>query len=472
MDKRGNVLVIDDDPVFQQLIGIILREQGFESCAVAETDGTLDATLCDSAAAVLLDCDLNGQDGLALLPRLRQELGATPVIVVTGSENAGQLAVRAIQSGAFDFIAKPVDTARLFASLTKAVEHGRLLHVLEAAGTAGDELGFSGMVGRSPQMRTAFDIIRRVAPTDVSVMISGESGTGKELVARAIHQNSPRQRKPFVAINMAALPKELVESTLFGHEKGAFTGADRQRAGACEEARGGTLFLDEIGEMPLDLQAKLLRFLQERVSRRVGGNADIAADVRVISATNRNPVAEVRAGRLRTDLYYRLNVIPIQLSPLRERQGDVELLAIHAVQVAARRHGKAFTSIQPAAMEMLVRCPWPGNVRQLANLIERCVVLNEGHVLTSAMLPDDVTMSESMESQPLAMHEDGEEEESEGTIIPLEELERRAITEALRICGGSPGRAARALHISEATMYRKIRAYGLNMRAEAALGVR
>jgi DNA-binding NtrC family response regulator len=306
------------------------------------------------------------------------------------------------------------------------------------------------------------------------VLICGESGTGKELVAKAIHRRSRRAAGPSVPLNMAALPRELVESTLFGHEKGAFTGATERRLGACEEAKGGTLFLDEISEMPLELQPKLLRFLQERVFRRIGGTGDIHSDTRIISATNRDALAEVQAGRLRADLFYRLNVVPIHLPPLRERSGDIPLLATWAVRQAATRHNKSFEAIDEEAMRKLLAYAWPGNVRELIHAIERVVVLNDGTTLTTSMLDGALAQAGSAESlRGAGAGGDGRSRAPSGEprmdpeIIPLEELERRAIHAALAICHGSAAEAARRLGISNATIYRKLKEYGVDVRGYA-----
>jgi len=374
-----------------------------------------------------------------------------------------------IRAGAFDFITKPVDGARLFAALSKAVDHQRLLRLVASGGhNGGNEPGLCDMVGQSGVMQGIFDVIRRVATADVNVMICGESGTGKELAARAIHELSPRRSRPLVSLNMAAIPKDLVESTLFGHERGAFTGAERIRIGACEEAEGGTLFLDELCEMPLELQAKLLRFLQERQFRRVGGAKDLVANVRVVSATNKDPTVEMAAGRLRADLYYRLNVVPLRLPPLRDRQGDVSLLAMHALTRFAKRYVRRFRSIEPEALRQLEAYRWPGNVRQLYHLIERCVVLHEGESLQASMLPQAWDDAPEVVEQPGALAPALPERlpaakgDGEGPICTLAELEQQAIRRALRTFVGSPGKAARALGISEATIYRKIKQYSMN----------
>ena len=324
----AKILVIDDDPHFRALLRVLLESHEHEVfLREAVVDDLPDADV------VILDWQLGEQDGLELLGPLSQRLAA-PVILST-AHSSPEVAAQAIKAGAYDFLTKPVDEARLVATVGGALTQRRLL--LKVNDLQRGQRSH-GLVGDSHALRQVLATIDSVAGSDVSVMITGESGTGKELVARALHDASERRSKPFLALNMAAIPKDLVESTLFGHERGAFSGADRRRIGAVEEARGGTLFLDEIGEMPLDLQSKLLRFLQERRIRRVGGTQDLEVDVRIVSATNRDPLRAVADGRLREDLYYRLNVVPIPLPPLRERHGDVALLATHFLVEAAKYH--------------------------------------------------------------------------------------------------------------------------------------
>lgn len=456
------LLVIDDDPCFHEVATFLLTRYGYRVECVAQWP-------CDvksPPSVVLLDRNLDDIDSLTLLPAIVRQWPDAPVVLVTAERSVDSV-VQSIKAGAFDFVAKPLDESRLVATIAKAVEHHRLLarcHALESERVV--ETEFEGLIGRSPQVQTVFRTIRNVAPTDVSVMICGESGTGKELAARAIHQRSDRATGPFVAVNMAGLPAELVESTLFGHERGSFTGAEKLLVGLVEEAAGGSLFLDEITEMPIELQPKLLRFLQERTFRRVGGTKDLHANVRVISATNRDPLLAVREGRLRADLYYRINVVPVHLPPLRERDGDVVVLANHFLRLYNTEYKKAFKSFDQEALDKLDAGLWPGNVRQLSHAIERSVILNQGHELTASMIqieavdPEDSrsingastsTQDSSQEAlggvHPLATRE----------IVPLEELERRAITQAIEICHGSPVEAARRLGISTATIYRRIR---------------
>jgi len=461
--RRRCVLVVDDDPAFLKIAELLVGRRGLASASATSLEDATGKIESRLPSVILLDWQLGDQDGIDAIPTLRRLAPTVPVILVT-AHSSTDLAIRAIRSGAFDFIVKPLEEARFVATILKAIEHHELQEKVRRLESGGRGVSFEGLIGTSPEMQTIFEIVRNVAPTDASVMIQGESGTGKELVARAIHRLSPRSKAPFVALNMAAVPDELVESTLFGHERGAFTGADRRRIGACEEADGGTLFLDEIGEMPIDLQSKLLRFLQEFVYRRVGGDRDIASNVRVVSATNRDPLTEVREGRMRSDLYYRLHVVPIELPPLRSRRGDVTLLATNALMESASRHGKPFDSIDPDALDRLSNASWPGNVRQLYHLIERCVVLNRGPVLTPEMLPPDLEGASETLQRDHQRDESVAEPETplEAQIVfPLAELEKRAIEHALHVCNGSASEAARLLGISAATVYRKLKSYGL-----------
>ncbi|MEM8670076.1 MAG: sigma-54 dependent transcriptional regulator [Planctomycetota bacterium] len=496
MSDRPLILVIDDDTDFLALAEFMLTQQGCDSICVEGPDSVAGKDLAN-LNAILLDWQLGSLDGRDLIGPLRERFPGVPVVFVT-AHSSPEVAAESIKLGAFDFLTKPLDPPKLMVTINQAVEHCNVIRRLRQLEQGTDEVGFEGLIGVSPQMQTVYSTIRNVAPTDVSVMICGESGTGKELVANAIHQQSDRARGNFVPINMASIPAELAESTLFGHEKGAFTGADKKQEGAAREAAGGTLFLDEMTEMPIELQSKLLRFLQERVFRPVGGNADLAADVRIVSATNRNPLNAVEEQRLREDLYYRLNVVPITLPPLRERDGDIALLATHTLQRFAKQYSKSFESIDAGAMQVLEQYDWPGNVRQLVHVIQRAVVLNDGDSLEDHMLPSELKVSTHSEThfqkpvrspdvQPLSSVEPvtsepvtsvpvaastvsvrpalGEPESTEmDTIVPLETLEREAIANALRICNGSAYEAASRLGISAATIYRRIKLYGIDVK--------
>lgn len=467
-DQKHHVLVIDDDPEFLRLAQWMLEESGFIVSTAKDHDQAIGRIREQEPDAVLLDRQLEEEDGLDLIAPIQGLLPSVPIILITANSTY-ELAVQAVKVGAYDFLTKPLDEARLFSILNNAIERGRLLK--QVGPEPDDEQGFEGIIGQSPAMRAVFGMITNVAPTESSVLIRGESGTGKELVAAAIHSKSKKSDGPFVPINMATLPAELVESTLFGHEKGAFTGADHQRIGACEEAQGGTLFLDEITEMPIDLQPKLLRFLQEKTFRRVGGTKDITSDARIVSATNRDPLQAIRDSRLREDLYYRLNVIPIDLPPLRERAGDIALLASFAMHRVAAMNSKAFTKLSASCIEKLSKYAWPGNVRQLLHTIERAVIMNDGNALDAEMVViDDAGQPVEVPQAETPVSNDADQSAQEADqppftsdqIVPLGELERLAIIHALGVCKGSPGVAAKKLGISPATIYRKIKAYGIS----------
>ena len=464
MTAPARVAIVDDDPHFTALLEAILDSHGYAVCAATSLEGLFEL-VPPQPDVVILDWQLGDQDGLELISPLKAELPGVQVVLATAHPSP-DLAVTALRRGACDFLSKPVDEARLIATLAAAVRERRLAQEVDAL--RGEGSGYERMIGRSPAMRAVYETISNVAATDVSVMIAGESGTGKELVASALHARSDRAAKPFVALNMAAIPRELVESTLFGHERGSFSGAKERQIGAVEEASGGTLFLDEIGEMPLELQAKLLRFLQERVFRRIGGAKDLTADVRIVSATNRDPLLAVKEGLLRGDLYYRLNVVPVVLPPLRARAGDVALLATTFLHEFADRYGRSLRSVSPAALALLEAQPWPGNVRELRHLLERAVLTLKGERLEASMLgslgldgagaPETSTGDDSAAQEAApgpASHF------SSAEIVPLAELERRAIAHALEVCGGSRKDAAERLEISQATIYRKLKAYGL-----------
>ncbi len=464
------VLIIDDDPSFGELMCLLLQRQGYEVEHVVEIPKALKK---DRYSAILLDRNLGDADGIDKIGWIRAAAPAVPVILVT-VEQSIEIVVRAIKAGAFDYLTKPTSEERLLTMLHRACEHYRAAVALFGGGQS--ETGYHKIIGASHAMRAAYRVIANVAPTDVSVMICGETGTGKELFAHTLHECSSRAAKPFVALNMAGIPKDLVESTLFGSEKGAFSGADRRRIGVCEEAEGGTLFLDEITEMPLELQAKLLRFLQERTIRRVGGTGDIKVNVRVLSATNHDPAESVSSGKLRSDLFYRLNVVPLALPALRDRSGDVELLARKFLCALNSRHGREFTVIDDDALDALAAHHWPGNVRELQHAIERLVVMNSGTNITLEMIPMEIR--HSADSRPTRASAPRIEVSAtiehqavvgalafsppaSGSARTLESMEADAIRAALKGHGDSPAAAAKSLGISTATIYRKIKQFAI-----------
>jgi two-component system repressor protein LuxO len=437
-----------------------LSGMGYKVVATSDAEGVGRRLREEVPDLVLVDADETEDGLLDLVAELRGRFEFLPLVVLTSKGDAS-LVAEGMRRGAFDFMSKPVEHDRLDFSLKSAAHLHRLMLKVNRLQAEYRRRGqFQGIVGISPPMQAIFSTIESVGSTNVTVFVIGDSGTGKELIAKAIHKQSSRVNREFVAINCAAIPRELLESELFGHEKGAFTGAVRRYCGCVEQADGGTLFLDEIAEMDIELQSKLLRFLQERAFYRLGGGTrEIAVDVRVVAATNRDPEGEVRAGRLREDLYYRLAVVPILVPPLRDRKEDVPPLAEHFLERYSAKYGKYFYDFAPEAMQALIEHEWPGNVRELENLIERIVVLNSGSQVTEQMLPPAM-----LTSRPGRRVPDSGNARIIGagdTILPMRELERRAIARALDICDGNVARASRELELGQATLYRKIKKYGL-----------
>ncbi len=458
MEDVAELVAVDDDPEMTRLVETVFRGDAyrFTTCATgAELDALLDDHLPD---AVLLGLRLPHEDGIAVLRRAKERCRELPVIILAAHASVTD-AVEAMKLGAYDFILKPVDPTRLRITVKNATEMFRLRRKLQQLEERTEKRAtFEGLIGTSPPMQAIYTVIENVAPTDVTILIIGESGTGKELIARAIHSRSRRQGGPFVALNCAAIPRDLLESELFGHEAGAFTGATGRRIGCCEEANRGTLFLDEICEMDISLQAKMLRFLQDRSIRRVGDNKTIRVDARIVAATNRDPLDEVAKGRFREDLYYRLNVVPVTVPPLRERPEDIPVLARHFLQCFATGTGKPFRGFATSAMSRMMTYPWPGNVRELENAIERMVVLHMPPEVTESMLPPDLLSF----TPGIDETDEGAASEEVTDVLPFTEVERRAIENALRACAGNVAHAARRLGLGQATLYRKIKKYRMD----------
>jgi two-component system, NtrC family, response regulator AtoC len=399
---------------------------------------------------ILLDADFSGA-GLEILGRLHEDGGMAPVVLLT-SQPTMDLAMEAIRQGAHDVLPKPLPRGRVREILLGVEEIKRLRPLPEPAGKPGED----AIVGASTQMMGVFKSIARAATSDATVLVLGESGTGKEMVARVLHARSRRSRGPFVAINCAAIPENLLESELFGHEKGAFTGAIGRRIGRFERAHGGTLFLDEIGDMSMALQSKILRAIQEREVERVGGGSPVSIDVRIVAATNRDLAQAVREGRFREDLYYRLAVVTVLLPPLRERGSDLDLLSMHFFAHYAREHGRPVRAVAEEVFNVLHRHPWPGNVRQLRNAAERAVVMADGEILLPQHLPADIL------HPPEAHSANGTgPAPSEPPLVTLEEMEKRMIRRALRETGNNVTVAAERLGIHRNTLRRKITDYGI-----------
>jgi two-component system, NtrC family, response regulator AtoC len=447
----NRVLIVDDDQALCETLeaGLVRRELE----VTWRTSGDQALALLDEGDFDVIVTDLRmGQlDGIAFCERVVERRPDIPVIVLTAF-GSFDTAVAAIRAGAYDFISKPVQIDVLGIALRRAAQHKALREEVKRLRSAATALPSSELLGTSSAMRAVKDVIARVADSDASVLITGESGTGKEVVARLLHASSRRHDHPFVAINCAAMPEALLESELFGHARGAFTDAKEAHVGLFARASRGTLFLDEIGDMPLGLQPKLLRVLQERTVRPLGATNEIPVDVRVVAATNRDLESAVEERRFREDLYFRLNVIHVALPPLRARAGDILLLTQHLLQKTAGREKKNILGVSPAAAEKLVAYSWPGNVRELQNCIEHAVALARYDQITPEDLPEKIRSYKS--SHVLVASDDPSE------LVPMEEVERRYILRVLEAVGGNKTAAARVLGIERKTLYRKLERYG------------
>ncbi len=446
--RTGRILVVDDEPSMRELLQIVLRREGY-SVRLAENGRSALSTLEREPADVLISDikmpDMSGVEVLREAKRLDPDLVGIMVTAFASTETA----VEALRLGAYDYLTKPFDVDELKAKVRNALERRELRQenvLLKRALRSASE--FSNIIGRSKVMQAVFDLVETVAPTNSTILVTGESGTGKELVAQAIHFNSLRHERPFVALNCGALPETLLESELFGHVRGAFTGAAGNKKGLIETAERGTVFLDEISEMSPMMQVKLLRVLQERKFRRVGGVEETEADIRIIAATNRDLSRMVGEGTFREDLYYRVNVIPVQLPPLRERREDIPLLAEHFLGKYRTQMGKAISSVSPDALHALEMFDWPGNVRQLENIIERAVALERSSSIQAESLPPEIRGSAPDRSEASG-HDEPMLPEA-GLDLPrhLESQEREFVAQALRQTAGRHDKAARLLGIS------------------------
>jgi two-component system response regulator HydG len=394
--------------------------------------------------------------GLEALETIKSYNPAIPVIIMTAYSSV-ETAVAALKQGAHDYLTKPLDFDKLRLTLERAMEHTRLKEENRLLReNLGQQFDSQNIIGKSPSMLKLLETVAQVAPSEATVLISGESGTGKELIAGALHFNSPRKSGPYVKINCAAITETLLESELFGHERGAFTGADRRREGRFSQAHGGTLFLDEVSEMSLMMQVKLLRALQEREFNRVGGETTIQVDVRVIAATNKNLMEQIKEGAFREDLYYRLNVVELQVPPLMTRKEDIPLLAQHFLEMFATKNRKAIKGFTPKAMDGLIRYDWPGNVRELMNAVERGVVLARSNYLDEADFPfvkDSSIQNDQDLANPAELSVQGD--------VPLNEVEKTVILNTLEAAGGNKSEAARRLGITRKTLHKKLKAYGV-----------
>ncbi len=452
------ILIVDDEAGMQRLLSRVLERQGLTAVPVGSAKEALQLIASDSFDLVVTDIQMPEMDGLELLREIKAYDPSLPIIVMTAYGTI-ESAVEALRNGAYDFITKPFETDGIRLTVAKALEHVRLLAENRYLQQELDQrYSFSGITGSSAAMAEVYDVAASVAVSNASVLVTGESGTGKELIARSIHYNSPRKDKPFVVLNCAVYSEGVLESELFGHERGAFSGAVAQKKGRFELADQGTLFIDEVAEMSASAQVKLLRVIQEQEFERVGGTRTIKTDVRIVAATNKNLAEQVRNGEFREDLFYRLNVVHIELPPLRDRREDIEPLANFFLAKYNAETGKKIGQISPKALACLVAYEWPGNVRELQNAIERAVVLCRGDVITPRELPQDVRSDSEI---CLTLPQQG------GNLTEiLEDLERQLILQTLRREGASQTRAADALGIARTTLRYKMEKYGLIDRQE------
>jgi len=455
MKSQVKVLVADDDRSMSFFLSELMKSEGHQVLCAYDGLEALETARRETPDVALVDVKMPGLDGLEVLSRARQEGLKTQFIVITAFDSR-EIGVEAIRLGAFDYFPKPLDKDEVRIVVKRAAMY-KALEEENVRLKAQKELRirFGGLLGQSPQMQSLYEQLEMILDVPVTVLITGESGTGKELVAEAIHFLGPRRDKPFVKINCVAIPDSLLESELFGHEKGAFTGATERKLGRLERANGGSVLLDEIGDMGLSIQAKLLRFLQEHALERLGGSGSIPVDVRVMAATNRDLPGLVREGKFREDLYYRLNVVSLRVPPLRERTQDIPLLVEHFLEMYNRAFGKEVI-LSSQAMETLLSYKWPGNVRELENTIQRAVVLCKGGVISPELFPDSVRKKGESEQEPALSLEPGLNLNSH-----LERFERELISQALSKTGWKRQEAAQLLGITRQTLHNKMVRYGL-----------
>jgi len=457
----GVVLVVEDHEPLRRLLLRVLEREGHTVLEAGNGGEALEVLADNEVDVVVTDIRMPRMDGMELLREVRRRDQTTQVILITAYGEI-PLAVEAMKQGAYDFLEKEaegrVNIAQLRARVAAAAEKRRIiLENLNLKSQLSRRFSFSNIIGKSPKLLSILDVVKQVAPTKATVLITGESGTGKELIANAIHYNSPRAKGPFIKVNCAALPETLLESELFGHEKGAFTGAYQTRIGRFEAADGGTLFLDEIGTLGAAVQVKLLRVLQEREFERVGGTKTIKVDVRLITATNTDLSTAVKEGRFREDLFWRINVVRINMPPLRERREDIPLLVHHFIKKFAAENNRPVKGISEDALQLLLHYDFPGNVRELENIIESAVVLCRGDTITPELLPEGVRSSaENSETLTIPLG------------LPFEEIERRVIEATLTYAGGNKTKTARILKIGKRTLFRKLKKYGITSSKENA----
>jgi two-component system response regulator HydG len=448
---KERILVVDDEQSHRIMLKAVLTKEGYDISEADDGISAVKAVESESFDLILMDIRMTDMDGIEAMGQIKKMSPSIPIIMMTAYASI-KTAVEALKSGAYDYLTKPLDIDELKILVKKALEHYRLQEEnVFLKERLADRFDFSKIIGKSRRMKELFENLSLIAPSDATILIYGESGTGKELVANAIHQNSPRAQKPFIKVSCAALPETLLESELFGHERGAFTGALARKAGRFQLADGGTLFLDEVNVMSATTQVKLLRVLQEREFEPLGSAKTIHVDIRLITATNKELEAEVKEGRFREDLFYRLNVVPIHLPPLRERKDDIPLLAEHFFRLYQEKNRKSIKGFLPKIIDTLMRYDWPGNIRELENVIERAVLLCRSEYVSPKDLPSPF-QGEQIGEQPIISIPPG---------MTLEELEKEAILQTLEENGGNRTQTAQILGISRKTLQNKLKEYGL-----------
>ncbi len=455
ISKPFQILVVDDDSSHLKILGTIISSWGYGVFEASDGAKAIEMVKERPYDLILMDVRMSEVSGIDALKQIKEYNPAIPIIIMTAYSSV-ESAVEALKSGAYDYLTKPLDFDVLKLTLERALEHAGLKaenRMLKQQLT--EDYDLKSIVGQSRKMKELIDMMAMIAPSEATVLITGESGTGKELIAKSIHYNSPRKDQPLVVVNCAALTETLLESELFGHEKGAFTGAEKRREGRFMQANTGTIFLDEIGETSATMQAKLLRVIQERELQRVGGDETVKVDVRILAATNKNLDIEVAKGRFREDLYYRLNVVTLKVPPLRQRQEDIPLLAQHFLKKYAEKNRKNIQAFTPTAMDMLLKYDWPGNVRELENTIERAAILLTGEHITEKEIPSTIT-------DTYAGRNSLNERTADLGNRSLEDIEKEAILATLESSGGNKSETARRLKINRKTLRKKLKDYGLD----------
>ncbi len=452
------VFIVDDEPSIQKLLTHWVKNQWKYKVEIFDKGHDMLENLSQKPDLILLDIMLPDSNGVELLPKIKEHDPNLPVIMLS-AQGSIEVAMDAIRMGAFDYFTKPIDNNKLEPAIKNALSNFELhKRVEELENQIQQEYSFDNIISADIQMQSVFKLISKILDNDITVLIHGESGTGKELVARAIHYNGKRQKNPFVVVNCASIPRELLESELFGHEKGSFTGAHQRKIGKFEAANGGTLFLDEIGEMEMSLQAKILRVIQQKEFERIGGNQTIKTDVRILSATNRDLKKMVGDGEFREDLFYRLNSFPIVVPPLRSRRGDIVILIEHFLQKFNKKLDTNIKGISKKAMKILYDYNWPGNIRELENTIERCIILTDEHEIDIDVLPEQLLSPE----ENLVLDKNQAMFTENSSVIPFETLKKEAIKHALDRTSGNVVEAAKKLKIGRATLYRLMEKYEID----------